>query len=148
MYKLQAQFEDVDLDVKTITSENVLELLKEVTDEKLRDKILHLATPKSSSSTVSARDNFETQPMAYSLDEVHRRLALSKIPGRDTTFNDLKIEVEKLKREIISLKLSIAFRNLKKLIVLLQVTSQTKKILQILILVKRLILIVCKMIPF
>ncbi|XP_047250003.1 uncharacterized protein LOC124885803 [Capsicum annuum] len=76
MYKLQAQFEDIDLDVKTITSENVLELLKEVTDEKLRDKILNLATQKSSpssSSTVSARDNFETQPMAYSLDEVHRR---------------------------------------------------------------------------
>ncbi|KAF3617572.1 hypothetical protein FXO38_33912 [Capsicum annuum] len=42
--------------------------------------------------------------MSYSLAEVNRRLALSKTPGRDTTFNDLKIEVEQLKREIVSLK--------------------------------------------
>ena len=42
--------------------------------------------------------------MFYSLAEVNRRLALSQTPGRDTTFDDLKIEVEKLKKEISSLK--------------------------------------------
>lgn len=105
MYKLQAQFEDLDLDVKTLTAENILELLKEVSDEKLREKILNLATQKSSTSSSTSRDNtFENQPMSYSLAEVNRRLALSKTPGRNTTFDDLKIEVEKLKREIISLQ--------------------------------------------
>ncbi|KAM3270382.1 hypothetical protein P3S67_029489 [Capsicum chacoense] len=105
MYKLQAQFEDLDLDVKTLTAENVLELLKDVTDEKLREKILHLATQKSSApANTSRNDSFEHQPMSYSLAEVNRRLALSKIPGKDTTFDDLKNEVEQLKREITSLK--------------------------------------------
>lgn len=42
--------------------------------------------------------------MPYSLAEVNRRRALSKTLGRDTSFDDLKIEVENLKKEIISLK--------------------------------------------
>ncbi|XP_070036617.1 uncharacterized protein [Nicotiana tomentosiformis] len=40
-YKLQSQFQD--LNMKTITSDNVIELLKEVTDDKLREKIIKLA---------------------------------------------------------------------------------------------------------
>lgn len=42
--------------------------------------------------------------MPYSLTEVNRRLAISQTPGTDTSFNDLKIEVENLKKEIIYLK--------------------------------------------
>ncbi|KAM3375109.1 hypothetical protein P3S68_013823 [Capsicum galapagoense] len=105
MYKLQAQFEDLDLNVQTLTAENVLELLKEITDNKLREKILKFATQKTSANTSTSKDNsFDNHPMSYSLAEVNRRLALNKTPGRDTTFNDLKIEVEQLKKEIISLK--------------------------------------------
>ena len=88
MYKLQAQFEDLNLNVQTLTAENVLELLKEVTDEKLREKILNFATQKTSANTSISKDNsFDNHPMSYSLAEVNRRLALNKTPGRDTTFN-------------------------------------------------------------
>ncbi|KAF3630296.1 hypothetical protein FXO38_27233 [Capsicum annuum] len=105
MYKLQVQFKDLDLNVQTLTTENVLELLKEVTDEKLREKILNFATQKTSANTSISKDNFfDNHHMSYSLPEVNRRLALSKTPSRDTIFNDLKIEVEQLKREIVSLK--------------------------------------------
>jgi len=37
-YKLQSQFEDMN--INTITSDNVIELLKEVTDNTLREKII------------------------------------------------------------------------------------------------------------
>uniref|UniRef100_M1DT83 Zinc knuckle family protein n=1 Tax=Solanum tuberosum TaxID=4113 RepID=M1DT83_SOLTU len=40
-YKLQSQFEDMNM--FTITADNVIELLKEVTDNTLREKIIQLA---------------------------------------------------------------------------------------------------------
>ncbi|KAG5574206.1 hypothetical protein H5410_054340 [Solanum commersonii] len=48
-YKLQSQFEDMNM--FTITADNVIELLKEVTDNTLREKIIQLAAGKTSSST-------------------------------------------------------------------------------------------------
>uniref|UniRef100_M1DIC7 Zinc knuckle family protein n=1 Tax=Solanum tuberosum TaxID=4113 RepID=M1DIC7_SOLTU len=48
-YKLQSQFEDMNM--FTITADNVIELLKEVTDNTLREKIIQLAAGKTSSSS-------------------------------------------------------------------------------------------------
>uniref|UniRef100_M1D820 Uncharacterized protein n=1 Tax=Solanum tuberosum TaxID=4113 RepID=M1D820_SOLTU len=47
-YKLQSQFEDMNM--FTITADNVIELLKEVTVNTLREKIIQLAAGKTSSS--------------------------------------------------------------------------------------------------
>ncbi|KAG5599211.1 hypothetical protein H5410_030581 [Solanum commersonii] len=44
-YKLQSQFED--LNINTITTDNVIELLKEVTDNNLREKIIQLVVNKT-----------------------------------------------------------------------------------------------------
>lgn len=44
-YKLQSQFEDMNM--FTITADNVIELLKEVTDNILREKIIQLAAGKN-----------------------------------------------------------------------------------------------------
>ncbi|KAH0647896.1 hypothetical protein KY285_033144 [Solanum tuberosum] len=57
-YKLQSQFEDINL--FTITADNVIELLKEVTDNTLREKIIRLAASKASSSTHSIPDDKRT----------------------------------------------------------------------------------------
>ncbi|KAH0633634.1 hypothetical protein KY284_036420 [Solanum tuberosum] len=48
-YKLQSQFEDMNM--FTITADNVIELLKEVTDNTLREKIIQLADSKTNSSS-------------------------------------------------------------------------------------------------
>ncbi|KAG5584782.1 hypothetical protein H5410_045216 [Solanum commersonii] len=48
-YKLQSQFDD--LNINTITSDNVIELLKEVTDNTLREKIIQFAANNKSSSS-------------------------------------------------------------------------------------------------
>ncbi|XP_055830763.1 uncharacterized protein LOC129899768 [Solanum dulcamara] len=45
-YKLQSQFQD--LNMHTITSDNVIELLKEISDEETRSKIIKLASATSS----------------------------------------------------------------------------------------------------
>ena len=73
-----------------------------ITDEKLREKIINFATQKTSTNTVNiSKDNsYDNYHMSYSLAEVNRRLVLSQTPGRDTTFDDLKIKVEKLKKEL------------------------------------------------
>ncbi|KAG5571136.1 hypothetical protein H5410_060902 [Solanum commersonii] len=77
-YKLQSQFEDMNM--FTITADNVIELLKEVTDNTLREKIIQLAT-------------------------VHNRLSSKQtMVIRDTSFDDLKGEIEHLKEEIKFLK--------------------------------------------
>ncbi|KAF3622835.1 hypothetical protein FXO38_31076 [Capsicum annuum] len=101
--KFYPQFEDLDLNIQTLTGDNVLELLKEVTVEKLREKIINFVTQKPSTNTASiSKDNsYDNYHMSYSLDEVNRCFALSQNPGRDTTFDDLKIEVEKLKKKIV-----------------------------------------------
>lgn len=52
-YKLHSQFED--LNMKTIISHNVIELLKEVKDEKHCDKILNLATSSNSKPSTSKK---------------------------------------------------------------------------------------------
>ncbi|WMV57968.1 hypothetical protein MTR67_051353 [Solanum verrucosum] len=106
-YKLQSQFEDMNM--FTITADNVIELLKEVTDNTLREKVIQLAASKTSSSTSIPSDrkvkdefNYSTP---YSLSEVHNRLSSKQtMVIRDTSFDDLKGEIEHLKEEIKFLK--------------------------------------------
>jgi len=105
-YKLQSQFED--LNIQTITSENVIELLKEVTDNDLRDKIIQLAVNNSNASSskpvVNFKKDFEFEYAApYSLSEVNARLNNQPTVIRDASFDDLKGEIENLKNEIKSL---------------------------------------------
>ncbi|KAG5630275.1 hypothetical protein H5410_001992 [Solanum commersonii] len=106
-YKLQTEFEDMNM--FTITADNVIELLKEVNDNTLREKIIKLATGKTSSSSSISNDkkvkdefNYSTP---YSLSEVHNRLSSKQtMVIRDTSFDDLKGEIEHLKQEIKSFK--------------------------------------------
>ncbi|WMV09102.1 hypothetical protein MTR67_002487 [Solanum verrucosum] len=107
-YKLQSQFEDMNL--LTITADNVIELLKEVTDNTLREKIIQLAASKTSSSAHSIADDKKTKDdfvysAPYSLSEVHNRLSSKQtMVVRDSSFDDLKGEIEHLKEEIKFLK--------------------------------------------
>ncbi|KAG5584796.1 hypothetical protein H5410_045230 [Solanum commersonii] len=106
-YKLQSQFEDMNM--FTITAGNVIELLKEVTDNTLREKIIQLAAGKTSSSSnipndKKVKDEFNYSA-PYSLFEVHNRLSSKQtMIIRDTSFDDLKGEIEHLKEEIKFLK--------------------------------------------
>ncbi|WMV13414.1 hypothetical protein MTR67_006799 [Solanum verrucosum] len=92
-YKLQSQFEDMNM--VTITVDNVIELLKEVTDNTLCEKIIQLAASKTSSSTSipndkKVKDEFNYYD-PYSLSEVHNRLSSKQtMIIRDTSFDDLK----------------------------------------------------------
>uniref|UniRef100_M1DSZ6 Zinc knuckle family protein n=1 Tax=Solanum tuberosum TaxID=4113 RepID=M1DSZ6_SOLTU len=93
----------------TITADNVIELLKEVTDNTLREKIIQLAAGKTSSSSnipndIKIKDEFNYSA-SYSLSEVHNRLSSKQtMVIRDTSFDDLKGEIEHLKEEIKFLK--------------------------------------------
>ncbi|KAG5600858.1 hypothetical protein H5410_032228, partial [Solanum commersonii] len=106
-YKLQSLFEDMNM--FTITANNVIELLKEVTDNTLREKIIQLAAGKTSSSSnipndKKVKDEFNYFS-PYSLSEVHNRLSSKQtMIIRDTSFDDLKGEIEHLKEEIKFLK--------------------------------------------
>ncbi|KAG5608487.1 hypothetical protein H5410_019768 [Solanum commersonii] len=106
-YKLQSQFEDMNM--FTITADNVIELLKEVTDNTLREKIIQLTASKTSSSTSipsdkKVKDEFNYSA-PYSLSEVYYRLSSKQtMVIRDTSFDDLKGEIEHLKEEIKFLK--------------------------------------------
>ncbi|KAG5609427.1 hypothetical protein H5410_020708 [Solanum commersonii] len=74
-YKLQTQFENMNINI--ITFDNVIELLKEVTDNTLRKRIIELAANnKASSSNVveKSKNEFEYST-AYSLSEVNNRLS-------------------------------------------------------------------------
>ncbi|KAG5585355.1 hypothetical protein H5410_045789 [Solanum commersonii] len=69
-YKIQSQFEDMN--INTITSDKVIELLKEVTDNTLREKIIQLAANnKASSSNVveKSKNEFEYY-VPYSLSKL------------------------------------------------------------------------------
>ncbi|KAG5577033.1 hypothetical protein H5410_057167 [Solanum commersonii] len=107
-YKLQSQFKDMNM--FTITADNVIELLKEVTDNTLREKIIQLAASKTSSSSHSIPDDKKVKDdfvysAPYSLSEVHNRLSSKKtMVVRDSSFDDLKGEIEHLKEEIKFLK--------------------------------------------
>uniref|UniRef100_M1DIL5 Zinc knuckle family protein n=1 Tax=Solanum tuberosum TaxID=4113 RepID=M1DIL5_SOLTU len=107
-YKIQSQFED--LNINTITSDNVIELLKEVTDNDLREKIIHLAASNNASSSFSKnseiqKNDFEFEYSApYSLSVINNRLNKQTVHTRDSSFDDLKNEIENLKIEIKSLK--------------------------------------------
>ncbi|KAG5629366.1 hypothetical protein H5410_001083 [Solanum commersonii] len=106
-YKLQSQFEDMNM--FTITADNVIELLKEVIDNTLREKIIQLAAGKTSSSSNIPNDknvkNEFNYSAPYSLSEVHNRLSSKQtMIIRDTSFDDLKGEIEHLKEEIKFLK--------------------------------------------
>ncbi|KAG5615445.1 hypothetical protein H5410_015269 [Solanum commersonii] len=89
--------------------DNVIELLKEVTNNTLREKIIQLAPSKTSSSTSipsdkKVKDEFNYSA-PYSLSEVHNRLSSKQIMVIcDTFFDDLKGEIEHLKEEIKFLK--------------------------------------------
>ncbi|KAG5579990.1 hypothetical protein H5410_050617 [Solanum commersonii] len=109
IYKLQSQFQDFNMN--TITFDNVIELLKEVTDSKLREKIINLTT--SNEASPSSSKPFENKKndlndfeyfAPYFLKEVDDRLIKRNVfPEKDSSFDDLKIEIENLKREIKSL---------------------------------------------
>ncbi|KAG5617239.1 hypothetical protein H5410_017063 [Solanum commersonii] len=106
-YKLQFQFEDMNM--FTITTDNVIELLKEVTDNTLREKIIQLAAGKTTSSSNIPNDkkvkNEFNYSAPYSLSEVPNRLfSKQTMIIRDTSFDDLKGEIEHLKEEIKFLK--------------------------------------------
>ncbi|KAG5621626.1 hypothetical protein H5410_006844 [Solanum commersonii] len=98
-----------DMNMFTITADNVIELLKEVTDNTLREKIIQLVIGKTSSSTSipsdkKVKDDFNYSA-PYSLSEVHNRLSSKQtMVIRDTSFDDLKGEIEHLKEEIKFLK--------------------------------------------
>ncbi|KAG5614827.1 hypothetical protein H5410_014651, partial [Solanum commersonii] len=106
-YKLQSQFEDMNMFI--ITADNVIELLKKITDNTLREKIIQLAYGKTSSSSnipndKRVKDEFNYSA-PYSLSEVHNRLSSKQtMIIRDTSFDDLKGEIEHLKEEIKFLK--------------------------------------------
>ncbi|KAG5631563.1 hypothetical protein H5410_003280, partial [Solanum commersonii] len=78
-YKLQSLFEELNLN--TITSHNVIELLKEVTDNSLREKIIQLAANnKASLSNIVEESKNEFEYSApYSLFEVTNRLSKQHI---------------------------------------------------------------------
>ncbi|KAG5573023.1 hypothetical protein H5410_062789 [Solanum commersonii] len=87
----------------TITADNVIELLKEVTDKTLPEKIIQIAASKTSSSSHSIPDDKRVKDdfvysAPYSLSEVHNRLSSKQtMVVRDTSFDDLKGEIEHLK---------------------------------------------------
>ncbi|KAG5599209.1 hypothetical protein H5410_030579 [Solanum commersonii] len=100
IYKLQLQLQDFNMN--TITSDNVIELLKEVTDNKFREKIINLATSNEASSSSSKLfenkkndlNDFEYSA-PYSLKEVDDRLIKrNAFPKKDSSFDDLKVEIE------------------------------------------------------
>ncbi|WMV41076.1 hypothetical protein MTR67_034461 [Solanum verrucosum] len=103
-YKLQSQFEDMNM--FTITADNVIELLKEVIDNTFREKIIQLAAGKTSSSSnipndKKIKDEFNYSA-PYSLSELHNRLSSKQtMIIRDTSFDDLKEEIEHLKERSI-----------------------------------------------
>ncbi|XP_049392307.1 uncharacterized protein LOC125856724 [Solanum stenotomum] len=81
-------------------------LLKEVNDNTLRENIIqHAANIKASSSNVveKSKNEFEYSD-PYTLSEVNNRLSKQHVVIRDTSFDDLKGEIEQLKQEIKSLK--------------------------------------------
>uniref|UniRef100_M1DPA5 Zinc knuckle family protein n=1 Tax=Solanum tuberosum TaxID=4113 RepID=M1DPA5_SOLTU len=97
------------MNIFTIIADNVIELLNEVTDNTLREKIIQLAACKTSSSSSipndkKVKDEFNYSA-PYSLSEVHNRLSSKQtMVNRDTSFDDLKGEVEHLKEEIKFIK--------------------------------------------
>ncbi|KAG5579998.1 hypothetical protein H5410_050625 [Solanum commersonii] len=102
-YKLQSQFEDMNM--FTITADNVIEHLKEVTDNTFREKIIQLIASKTSSSTSipcdkRVKDEFNYSA-PYSLYEVHNRFSSKQtMVIQDTSFDDLNGKIEYLKKEI------------------------------------------------
>ncbi|KAG5619562.1 hypothetical protein H5410_004780 [Solanum commersonii] len=92
----------VNLNINTITSDNVIYLLKEVTDNNLHEKIIPLVVNNNASSSKNVekqKNDFEFEYFApYSFSEVNNRLNKQPTSTRDSSFDDLKIEVEKLKK--------------------------------------------------
>ena len=102
-YRLQSQIGDSyidklllnfeDLHFKMISSENLIELLKDVSDENLRNKILNMASSKPSSSSNFEKpkkeeksfENFNTSP--YSIQEVFTRLEKKRPSGSYRALN-------------------------------------------------------------
>ncbi|KAG5605285.1 hypothetical protein H5410_026777 [Solanum commersonii] len=74
-YKLQSQFEDIN--IHTITFNIIIELLNEVTDNTLCEKIIQLAANnKANSSNVTQKSKNEFEYSSpYSLSEVNNRLS-------------------------------------------------------------------------
>lgn len=113
-YKLQSQFEDLNLDklqtqfedlnFHMISSDNVIQLLKEVSDESLRKKILEMAYSKVSSSKPFEKSKKTEIMDSYlnpdSLQEVFTRLEKKgqDVKTKSTSLDDLKFVVENLKK--------------------------------------------------
>ncbi|KAG5581153.1 hypothetical protein H5410_051780 [Solanum commersonii] len=104
---MQSQFEDMNM--FTIIADNVIELLNEATDNTLREKFIQLAASKTSSLTsipsdTKVKDEFNYSA-TYSLSEVHNRLSSKQtMINSDSSCDDLKGEIEHLKKEIKFLK--------------------------------------------
>ncbi|KAG5571214.1 hypothetical protein H5410_060980 [Solanum commersonii] len=108
IYQLQSQFQDFNMN--TMTSDNVIEILKEVTDHRLCEKNINLATSNEASSSKPFENkkndlnDFEYSA-PYSLKEADDCLIKrNAFPKKKSSFDDLNIEIENLKREIKSLK--------------------------------------------
>ncbi|WMV41541.1 hypothetical protein MTR67_034926 [Solanum verrucosum] len=84
-YKLQSQFKDMNM--FTITADNVIELLKEVTDNTLREKIIQLAASKTSSSTSIPSDK-----KIESANSKGKNKADESTAGENTLSNTLNID--------------------------------------------------------
>ncbi|KAG5630263.1 hypothetical protein H5410_001980 [Solanum commersonii] len=84
------------MNINTITSDNVIGLLKEVTDNTLHEKIIQLAANnKASSSNVVEKSKNEFEYSSpYSLSEVNNRLSKQHVVIHDTSFDDLQGEIE------------------------------------------------------
>ncbi|XP_047267553.1 uncharacterized protein LOC124897974 [Capsicum annuum] len=97
-YKLQSQFEDLDLNVQNITTDSVLEFLKEVSNEKLHEKIINFANKNSADrapGTSNTADSIHVTRsadndyyMPYSLVEFNRRLAICQLPNKEGPWTD------------------------------------------------------------
>nr|XP_016469924.1 PREDICTED: uncharacterized protein LOC107792247 [Nicotiana tabacum] len=69
--------------------------LKEVTDEKLREKIINLDASSSSSSKPFEKQKNEFEySTAYSLSKINKRLHKTSTPSRDASFDDLKQKIK------------------------------------------------------
>ncbi|KAG5619578.1 hypothetical protein H5410_004796 [Solanum commersonii] len=91
-----------DLNINTITSDNVIELLKEVIDNNFREKNIQLAvnnTACSSKTSEKQKNDFEYEySTPYTLAKINNRL------HKQTISTSSKNEIENLKNEIKSIK--------------------------------------------
>ncbi|KAG5580833.1 hypothetical protein H5410_051460 [Solanum commersonii] len=107
----------------TITADNAIEILKEVTDNTLCEKIIQLAASKISSSSHSIPDDKKVKDdfvyyAPYSLCEVHNRLSSKQTMVVNYTFitepvsRDINVLIEMKQKHINYLQLEIFSMNI------------------------------------